>query len=149
MKLHHLKPAPGSRTRRTRVGRGIAAGQGKTAGRGTKGQKARTQIPIGFEGGQTPLKLRVPKFTGFRNPFRVEYHVVNVAALEEHFQAGDTVTPEVLRERGMIRKSKAPVKVLGQGDLTKALTVRVDAVSAGAADKIRGAGGTVEEARAG
>ena len=144
MKLHHLKPAPGSRTPRTRVGRGIAAGQGKTAGRGTKGQKARSRLRPGFEGGQTPLVRRVPKFTGFKNRFRVEYHVVNVKALEQHFSGGETVTPEVLREKGLIRKAKRPVKVLAEGDLTKALTVRVDAVSAAAAEKIRAAGGTTQ-----
>ena len=142
MKLHHLKPAPGSRTRGRRVGRGIAAGQGKTAGRGTKGQKSRTQIRVGFEGGQTPLHRRLPKFSGFRNPFRVAYHVINVGALETSFDAGAEVTPEVLRAKGMIRKARGPVKVLAQGDLTKALTVRVDAVSAAAAEKIRAAGGT-------
>jgi large subunit ribosomal protein L15 len=142
LKLHHLKPAPGSRTKATRVGRGIAAGQGKTAGRGTKGQKARNRIPPGFEGGQTPMKLRVPKFTGFRNRARVEYHVVNVAVLERRFEPGETVTADALRQRGLIRKAKKPVKVLAQGELTKALTVRVDALSTAAAEKIRAAGGT-------
>ena len=144
MKLHHLKPAPGSRRARTRVGRGIAAGRGKTAGRGTKGQKARAQVRPGFEGGQAPLSLRVPKFTGFKNRFRVEYHVVNVRVLESSFEHGETVTPEVLRERGLIRKAPGPVKVLAEGELTKPLTVRVDAVSAAAAEKIHAAGGTTE-----
>ena len=142
MKLHHLKPAPGAKTRRRRVGRGIAAGQGKTSGRGTKGQKAHTQIRAGFEGGQTPLHRRLPKFSGFRNPFRVPYHVVNVGVLDKSFDAGAEVTADVLRDKGLIRKARGPVKVLAEGDLTKALTVRVDAVSAAAADKIRAAGGT-------
>lgn len=144
MKLHHLKPAPGSRRQRTRVGRGISAGKGKTAGRGTKGQKARGQVPPGFEGGQNPMKLRVPKFTGFRNRFRVDYHVVNVGVLEGAFETGAVVTGEALRERGLIRKSQKPVKILAEGELTKSLTVRVDAVSQAAAEKIRSAGGSIE-----
>src|SRR2546422_9786078 len=99
MKLHHLKPAPGSRKPPKRVGRGLAAGQGKTAGRGTKGQKARSKIKPGFEGGQTPLVRRLPKFAGFKNRFRTEYHVVNVGVLEQHFDAGAVVTPRVCGER--------------------------------------------------
>ena len=105
MKFHHLKPAPGAKTRRRRVGRGIAAGQGKTSGRGTKGQKAHTQIRAGFEGGQTPLHRRLPKFSGFRNPFRVPYHVVNVGVLDKSFDAGAEVTADVLRDKGLIRKA--------------------------------------------
>ena len=146
MKLHHLKPAAGSRTKRTRVGRGIAAGQGKTAGRGTKGQKARTNIRLGFEGGQTPLMRRLPKFDGFINRNRVEYDVVNVAVLEANFSSGDIVTSEVLRDRGLIRKARRPVKILAEGDIAKALTVRVEAASAAAVGKIEAAGGTVDVA---
>jgi large subunit ribosomal protein L15 len=144
MKLHHLKPAPGAHKAKKRVGRGISAGSGKTAGRGTKGQKARSKIRPGFEGGQTPLTRRLPKFDGFVNRFRIEYHVINVGALEQAFDAGATITPDLLREKGLVRKSKAPVKVLAEGNLTKALTVRVDKVSAAAAEKIRAAGGTTD-----
>jgi large subunit ribosomal protein L15 len=145
MKLHHLRPAEGSRRDRKRVGRGRAAGQGKTAGRGTKGTGARhsTTSFVGFEGGQMPLVRRVPKLKGFTNPNRVEYQVVNVARLGEAFEAGAEVTPQVLVERRIVRAS-APVKVLGQGDLGHALTVRVHAVSATARTKIEAAGGTVE-----
>ena len=143
MKLHHLKPAPGSRRPRKRVGRGEAAGQGKTAGRGTKGWGARHQPKQGFEGGQMPLARRVPKLKGFTNPNRVEFAVVNVSRLEQAFDAGAEVTPEVLHERRMVRKGTL-VKVLGQGDLDKALTVRAHAVSASARAKIERAGGTVQ-----
>jgi large subunit ribosomal protein L15 len=145
MKLHHLRPAEGSRRDRKRVGRGRAAGQGKTAGRGTKGTGARHSSTsfLGFEGGQMPLQRRVPKLKGFTNPNRVEYQVINVQRLGEAFEAGSEVTPTALVERRLVRPAH-PVKVLGQGDLDHALTVRVHAVSATAKTKIEAAGGTVE-----
>jgi large subunit ribosomal protein L15 len=143
VKLHHLRPAPGSRRPRRRVGRGRAAGQGKTAGRGTKGYLARHNPRQGFEGGQMPLQRRVPKLKGFTNPNRVEYAVVNVQRLGEAFEAGAEVTPEALRERRLVRAGM-PVKVLGQGDLDRPLTVRVHAVSQSARRKIEAAGGRVE-----
>ena len=143
MKLHHLRPAEGSTHRRRRMGRGRAAGQGKTAGRGTKGTGARHNPKIGFEGGQMPLQRRVPKLKGFSNPNRVEWAVVNVSRLAEAFEAGASVTPEGLLERGLVRKGR-PVKVLGHGDLDRALSVRAHAVSASARAKIEQAGGSVE-----
>ena len=142
MKLHHLKPAPGSRRRRKRVGRGKAAGQGKTAGRGTKGYKARHQPKQGFEGGQMPLARRVPKLKGFTNPKRVEYAAVNVRRLSEVFERGE-VGPEDMHAHGLVRKGM-PVKVLAQGDIDKPLTVRAHAFSQAARDKIERAGGTAE-----
>ncbi|HYU56642.1 MAG TPA: 50S ribosomal protein L15 [Actinomycetota bacterium] len=142
MKVHHLRPAPGSKRPRKRVGRGIAAGQGKTAGRGTKGYLARHGSKPGFEGGQMPLARRVPKWRGFTNPNREEWAVVNVERLQA-FDAGATVTVEDLRSRGMVPK-KLPVKVLGRGDLDRKLTVRVHAFSASARAKIEGAGGSAE-----
>jgi len=142
VKLHHLRPAPGSTRPRKRVGRGKAAGQGKTAGRGTKGWGARHNPKLGFEGGQVPLQRRVPKLKGFTNPNRVEFAVVNLDALSERFQAGDQVTPATLLERGMVRKGQ-PVKVLGRGEIRQALTVRANAVSATARQKIEQAGRTV------
>jgi large subunit ribosomal protein L15 len=143
VKLHHLRPAEGAVRKRRRVGRGKAAGQGKTAGRGTKGYNARHNPKPGFEGGQMPLQRRIPKLKGFTNPNRVEYAVVNVDKLGQVFEAGTEVTPELLRQRGMIRKS-LPVKVLGQGELDRALTVRAHAVSTSARAKIEQAGGAVE-----
>jgi large subunit ribosomal protein L15 len=143
VKLHHLRPAPGSTRPRKRVGRGRAAGQGKTAGRGTKGWGARHNPKPGFEGGQMPLQRRVPKLKGFTNPNRVTFAVVNLDVLAERFEAGQEVTPQALLERGMVRKGM-PVKVLGRGDLDRSLTVRAHAVSATARDKIERAGGTVE-----
>jgi large subunit ribosomal protein L15 len=145
VKLHHLRPAEGSKRDRKRVGRGRAAGQGKTAGRGTKGTGARHNSTsfLGFEGGQMPLQRRVPKLKGFTNPTRVEYQVINVQRLSQAFEAGTEVTPQALVERRLARAS-VPVKVLGQGDLDRALTVRVHAVSQTARQKIEGAGGTVE-----
>ncbi len=142
IKLHHLKPAEGATTRKKRVGRGDAGKGGKTAGRGTKGSGARGTVPAGFEGGQTPLIRRQPKRRGFNNPNKVVFAVVNVARLEEGFEAGDVVDRAALLERGLVKK-KGPVKVLGQGDLSKALTVDVDAVSAIAREKIEAAGGSV------
>jgi large subunit ribosomal protein L15 len=142
IKLHHLKPAQGATTRKKRVGRGDAGKGGKTAGRGTKGTGARGNVPAGFEGGQMPLIRRQPKRRGFNNPNKVVFAVVNVARLEEAFEAGDTVTREVLVKRGLVKK-KGPVKLLGQGDLSKALTIEVDAVSAIAREKVEAAGGSV------
>ena len=145
MKLHHLRPPEGATRPRKRVGRGKAAGQGKTAGRGTKGTGARhtTTSFVGFEGGQMPLQRRVPKLKGFTNPNRVEFAVVNVERLAQLFDAGSEVTPEALREHGLIHKGM-PVKVLGRGELDRALTVRVHAVSGSARQKIEQAGGSVE-----
>jgi large subunit ribosomal protein L15 len=142
IKLHHLKPAQGATTRKKRVGRGDAGKGGKTAGRGTKGSGARGNVPAGFEGGQMPLIRRQPKLRGFNNPNKVVFAVINVARLEEAFEAGDTVTSALLVARGLVKK-KGPVKVLGQGNLTKSLTVDVDAVSTAARDKIEAAGGSV------
>src|SRR3954454_24310720 len=141
MKIHDLKPAPGSHRARRRVGRGIAGKGGKTAGRGTKGQGARNNIKPGFEGGQLPLAQRVPKLKGFKNPFRVEYVVVNLDTLTEF--EGDDVNPETLRARGLVHKHGL-VKVLGRGELTRKLTVRAHAFSASARQAIESAGGTVE-----
>jgi large subunit ribosomal protein L15 len=142
MKVHHLKPAPGSKRPKTRVGRGISAGKGKTAGRGTKGYLARNNSKQGFEGGQMPLTRRVPKWRGFKNPNREEWAVVNVARLAD-FEAGSRVGVEELRARGMVPR-RLPVKVLGQGDLDRSLTVQAHAFSASARQKIEQAGGTVE-----
>jgi large subunit ribosomal protein L15 len=143
VKLHHLRPAEGAVRKRRRVGRGRAAGQGKTAGRGTKGYLAKHNPKPGFEGGQMPLQRRIPKLKGFTNPNRVEYAVVNVDKLGRAFEAGTEVTPELLRQHGMVRKS-LPVKVLGQGELDRALTIRAHAVTSSARAKIEQAGGAVE-----
>ncbi len=141
MKVHDLKPAEGSRTSRKRVGRGIGGKGGKTAGRGTKGQKARNKVRLGFEGGQLPLAQRVPKLRGFNNPFRVEYQAINLDTIEE---SGLTeVTPESLYAKGLISKG-ALVKVLGRGELTRSVTVKVHAASASAEAAITGAGGSLE-----
>jgi len=142
MKLHHLKPAPGSHHARTRVGRGEGGHGGKTAGRGTKGSKARKNMPLWFEGGQMPLYRRLPKLRGFKRPDKEYYAVVNVERLNE-FRAGSTVGPEELRARGLIKK-RGRVKVLGEGELAKGLTVRAHAFSVGAVERIQAAGGTVE-----
>ena len=147
MELKDLKPAEGSRHSRKRVGRGNGSGYGKTAGRGLNGQKSRAgggKRP-GFEGGQTPLAMRLPKLPGFRNINRVEYLPVNVSRLEEKFEAGEVVNGESLKAKGIIKNEDALVKVLGDGELTKALTVSVDKVSASAKAKIEAAGGKVEE----
>ncbi len=146
MKLHDLKPAEGSKHRRRRVGRGISAGQGKTAGRGTKGQRSRTGRGIKpyFEGGQLPLVRRLPHNRGFKNLFRVEYQVVNLGTLDTKFDAGAEVTPEELVKRGLVTKSDH-VKVLGSGELSKALTVKAHAFSESAKGKIAAAGGKAEE----
>ena len=142
MKLHHLKPAPGSKKDRIRVGRGEGGRRGKTAGRGTKGAKARNNLPAWFEGGQMPLYRRLPKLKGFKNRNRVEYTVVNVGRLDE-FRAGSTIGPDELRERGLAKK-RGPIKILGEGELTKQLTVQAHAFSVGAVNAIQSAGGTVE-----
>ena len=164
MKLHDLRPAPGSHKKKTRVGRGIAAGKGKTAGRGTKGQKARAggKIPAWFEGGQTPLHVRIPKLRGFRNPFKIEYEIVNVGGITHLIETGIlepgdmpgakkskaeaapiTVNQEILRAAGLVRNLNKPMKVLGHGDLSVAIFLVADAVSASARAKIEAAGGTV------
>jgi large subunit ribosomal protein L15 len=143
MKIHHLKPATGAHRSRTRKGRGEAAGKGKTAGRGTKGTGARGKVMPGFEGGQMPLQRRLPKKPGFTPRNRVEYATVNVARLDEAFGDGDDVAPEGLRARGLIPRKAAPVKILGNGDLTKKLSVSAHAFSASARDKISATGGTV------
>ncbi len=146
MKLHDLRPSEGSKKKRKRVGRGISAGQGKTAGRGTKGQNSRTGggVKPYFEGGQLPLVRRMPHTRGFKNIHRIEYDVVNLDALQSKFDAGAAVTPEALAERGLIARSEH-VKVLGNGALSKALTVKAHAFSTSAREKIAAAGGTVEE----
>ncbi len=145
IKLHDLQPAPGSVKERKRVARGIAAGGGKTAGRGTKGQKARRNIKPGLEGGQTPLYRRLPKLRGFNNPFRVEYEVINLDTLQafadEH---GTTVTPETLRASSVIPK-KGLIKVLGRGALSAKVDVSAHAFSKSALAAITAAGGTVTE----
>ena len=164
MKLHDLHPAEGSRKARTRVGRGIAAGKGKTAGRGTKGQKARAggSIPPWFEGGQTPLHVRIPKLRGFKNRFKIEYEVVNVGAISAAVERGAleieqpptaktkgkaasqiTVNQDNLRAVGLVRTLNKPLKILGAGELTAALFVVADAFTASAREKIEAAGGSV------
>jgi large subunit ribosomal protein L15 len=143
LKMHHLRPAPGAKTAKTRVGRGEAS-KGKTAGRGTKGQAARYQIPDRFEGGQMPLHMRLPKLRGFRNPFRVEYQVVNLETLSELYPNGGAVTVDDLVAKGAVRKGKL-VKVLGTGEITVKLSVDVDAYSTSAKDKILAAGGSVAQ----
>jgi large subunit ribosomal protein L15 len=142
MKIHDLKPAPGSTKPRRRVGRGIGGKGGKTAGRGSKGQGARGTVSARFEGGQTPIHRRTPKSKGFTNPFRVEYHVVNLKTLEA-LDAGAEVTPDTLRAHGLVAK-RGLVKVLGQGELTKTLTVRAHAFSGSAVRAIEAAGGSTE-----
>ena len=142
MKVHDLKPAEGSRTRRKRKGRGIAGKGGKTAGRGMKGQRARSTVRVGFEGGQLPLQQRMPKLRGFNNPFRVDYQAINLDTIAE---SGLTeVTPETLLERNLVGKG-ALVKILGRGELTGAVTVKAHAFSRSAEAAITAAGGTVEK----
>lgn len=142
LKVHHLRPVPGSNTAKTRVGRGEGS-KGKTAGRGTKGTKARYQVKVGFEGGQMPLHMRTPKLRGFKNPFRVEYQVVNLEKLAELYPAGGEVTVGDLVAKGAVRKNEK-VKVLGTGDISVKLNVSVDKVSGSAEQKIVAAGGTVK-----
>jgi large subunit ribosomal protein L15 len=155
MKTHDLHPAPGSVTKKTRVGRGIAAGKGKTAGRGTKGQRARAgaSIPAWFEGGQTPLHIRIPKLRGFRNINDVEYEVVNVGAISAAIDAGKlesdgkspvTVNADTLKQAGLVRRDRLPLKVLGAGDVSAKLFVLADAFTKSAREKIEAAGGTAQ-----
>ncbi len=144
LKVHHLRPAPGSKTAKTRKGRGEAS-KGKTAGRGTKGSHARGQVSAAFEGGQTPLHMRLPKLRGFKSPNKVTYQVVNLAQIQELFPDGGAVTVDELVARGAVRKNK-PVKVLGNGDISVAVQVTVDAASATAKSKIEAAGGSVTTA---
>jgi large subunit ribosomal protein L15 len=144
IKIHHLRPAPGSHTAKTRVGRG-GASKGKTAGRGTKGTKARYQVPASFEGGQMPIHMRLPKLKGFKNRFRVEYQVVNAGRLAELFPDGGTVGVDDLVDAGAVRKGER-VKVLGTGDLDGvALNITAHAFSESARTKITAAGGSVTE----
>lgn len=142
LKLHHLSPAPGSKKKKIRVGRGEGGRRGKTAGRGTKGLKARSSLRPGFEGGQTPLAMRLPKLRGFKNPNKEEFAIVNLSTFAE-FEAGSEVTPEALRVKGLIRH-KGRVKVLAEGELDRALTVKAHAFSASAKSKIEKAGGSAE-----
>jgi large subunit ribosomal protein L15 len=141
LKLHHLRPAPGAKTAKTRVGRGEAS-KGKTAGRGTKGTGARKNTPAGFEGGQMPIHMRLPKLKGFKNPFKVTFQVVNLDRLGELFPDGGTVDVDTLVAKGAVRDGQ-PVKVLGQGDLSVKVDVTAQAFSASAKEKIEAAGGTV------
>ena len=143
LKLHHLRPAPGAKTAKNRVGRGQGS-KGKTAGRGTKGTKARYQVPVGFEGGQVPIHMRLPKLGGFKNPFRVEFQVVNLDRIAALFPDGGAVDVESLVAKGAVR-SGAPVKVLGSGDINVVVQVSADAFSASAKSKIEAAGGSTSE----
>jgi large subunit ribosomal protein L15 len=140
LKVHHLRPAPGAKTAKQRVGRGEGS-KGKTAGRGTKGTKARSQVSARFEGGQMPLHMRLPKLRGFKNPFRVEYQVVNLDRLAELYPQGGDVTVADLVAKGAVRKNEL-VKVLGTGEVSVALNVTVDKFSASAQEKLTAAGGT-------
>ena len=144
LKVHHLRPAPGSHQAKTRLGRGEAS-KGKTAGRGTKGTKARYQVKAGFAGGQLPLQMRLPKLRGFTNPFRVEYQVVNLDRLGELFPEGGTIGISDLVAKGAVRKNQ-PVKVLGTGEISVALNITADKFSASAAEKIAAAGGSTQTA---
>lgn len=144
LKPHHLRPAPGAKTPKTRVGRGEAGARGKTAGRGTKGSKARNQIPARFEGGQMPVHMRLPKLKGFKNPFRVEYQVVNLDRIAALYPEGGEVTVDDLVAKGAVR-SDSPVKVLGSGEISVAVQVSVHAFSASAKEKIAAAGGSTTE----
>jgi large subunit ribosomal protein L15 len=143
MKLADLRPAEGSRHAAKRIGRGKGTGQGKTAGKGHKGQKARNQVRIGFEGGQTPLHRRLPQRRGFTNIFTKEYAIVNLSQLDK-FEAGTEITPELLMEQKVIKKLYSGLKILGEGDISKSLTVRANKFSKTAEEKIRAAGGTTE-----
>ena len=145
MSLSNLRPPKGAKHAKKRVGRGPGSGHGKTSSRGHKGAQSRSghRLKRGFEGGQMPLHRRVPK-RGFHNPFRIEYAVVNLDTLAEVFEAGSAVTPELLRERGLVRQSRARIKVLGRGDIAKKLTVQAHKFSGKAAEKIAAAGGTAE-----
>ena len=143
LKLHHLRPAPGAKTAKTRVGRGEGS-KGKTAGRGTKGTKARYQVPSAFEGGQMPIHMRLPKLKGFKNPFKVEFQVVNLDRIAKLFPEGGSITVDDLVAKGAVRKGQ-PVKVLGEGDLAVAAQLTANKFSASAVEKIVAAGGTATE----
>ena len=143
LKLHHLRPAPGAKTAKTRVGRGEGS-KGKTAGRGTKGTKARYLVPSSFAGGQMPIHMRLPKLKGFKNPFREEYQVVNLDRIEELFPQGGEITVADLVAKGAVRKGQ-PVKVLGDGEITVKVQITADKFSASAKEKIAAAGGTATE----
>ncbi|MFJ9743591.1 50S ribosomal protein L15 [Streptomyces sp. NPDC101166] len=143
IKLHHLRPAPGAKTEKTRVGRGEGS-KGKTAGRGTKGTKARKNVPVRFEGGQMPIHMRLPKLKGFTNPFRTEYQVVNVGDIARVFPQGGTIGKSELVANGLVRKNEL-VKVLGEGEITVAVQVSADKFSGSAKEKIAAAGGTATE----
>ena len=143
LKLHHLRPAPGAKTAKTRVGRGEAS-KGKTSGRGTKGTKARYQVPVAFEGGQMPIHMRLPKLKGFRNPFKVEFQVVNLDRISALFPDGGTVGVAELVAKGAVRKG-LPVKVLGQGEIAVAVQVTANKFSGSAKEKIAAAGGSASE----
>jgi large subunit ribosomal protein L15 len=143
LKVHHLRPAPGAKTKPTRVGRGEAS-KGKTAGRGTKGTKARYQVPANFEGGQMPMHMRLPKLKGFTNRNRVEFQVVNVAQIERNFPEGGTIGIVDLVRAGLVRKGEL-VKVLGQGEIAVKVTITANAFSDSAKEKIAAAGGTTVE----
>jgi len=140
LKLHHLRPAPGAKTAKTRVGRGEGS-KGKTSGRGTKGTKARYQVPVAFEGGQMPIHMRLPKLKGFKNPFKVEFQVVNLDRINELFPEGGSIGVDDLVAKGAVRDGH-PVKVLGQGDLSVSVQVSANAFSGSAKEKIEAAGGT-------
>ena len=142
LKLHHLRPAPGSKSARVRVGRGEGGRRGKTAGRGTKGSKARNQIPARFEGGQLPIHMRLPKMRGFNSPFKVRYQVVNLDRLAELYPDGGEVTTESLAAKGAVRPQQ-PVKILGTGEISVAVQVTAHAFSGSAKEKIEASGGTV------
>jgi large subunit ribosomal protein L15 len=144
LRVHHLRPAPGAKTAKTRKGRGEGS-KGKTAGRGTKGTHARGQVSAAFEGGQTPLHMRLPKLKGFKSPNKVTFQVVNLAQIEKLFPEGGDVTVDELVSKGAVRKNR-PVKVLGNGDISVAVRVTVDAASATAKSKIQAAGGSVTTA---
>jgi large subunit ribosomal protein L15 len=144
LKPHHLRPAPGAKTAKTRVGRGEAGARGKTAGRGTKGSKARGTVSARFEGGQMPLHMRLPKLKGFRNPFRVEYQVVNLDRLVSLYPDGGDVTVEDLVTKGAVRAGR-PVKILGAGEVSVALQVSAHAFSGSAKEKIAAAGGSTTQ----
>jgi large subunit ribosomal protein L15 len=144
LKVHHLRPAPGAKTAKRRVGRGEAGRRGTTAGRGTKGSGARQTVPQNFEGGQMPLHMRVPKLRGFKNPFRVEYQIVNLSRLGELFPQGGSVGVADLVAAGAVRSGQ-PVKILGTGEITVAVQVTADAFSASAKEKIAAAGGSTTE----
>ncbi len=144
LKVHHLRPAPGAKTAKTRVGRGEGGKRGKTAGRGTKGTGARKNTPENFEGGQMPMHMRVPKLRGFKNPFRVQYQVVNLSTLGELFPEGGSVGVDDLVGAGAVRAG-LPVKILGNGDISVAVQVSANAFSASAKEKIAAAGGSITE----